>query len=148
MYLKKRKRGLSPVISQVILAAAVLTIGGGVWYFSLGYCSITADGYIDETLELMNVAIERFTVERVSNNTDASKLAVWINNYGEVELRVDVYADSFNRTASLQGVLIPAEKVKKIELDFSADPMVVGESLQIKIYSWRQNFAYMYYTVH
>ena len=142
------RKGLSPVISQVILAATVLTIGGGIWYFSLSYCSVTATSYIDETLELMSTAIERFTVERACNNTDATDLTIWINNYGEVDITVDIYADSYNRTASIFGVSIPSEKVKKIVLDFSADPMEDREDFQIKVYSRRQNVAYLYYTVH
>lgn len=148
MSLKKQRRGLSPVISQIILAATVLTIGGGVWYFALSYCTVTADSYINETLELMNTAIERFTVERATNNTAATNLTIWVNNYGEVDIKVDVYADSTNRTASTLGVPIPSEKITQIVLDFSADPMVNGEDFQIKVYSRRQNVAYHYYTVH
>ena len=148
MYLRANRKGISPVISEIILAATVLTIGSAVWYFSLGYCSITADSYIDDTLELMNTVIERFTVERVSNSTDALTLKVWINNYGEVAVILDVYAYSSNKTAQTFSVSIPPRTLKLVTLDYSGQPLEVGENIQIKVYSRRQNIAYSDYTVH
>ena len=146
MHIKQRK-GLSPVISQIILAATVLTVGGGVWYFSLGYCSITTDNYIDETIELISVSTERFTVERIYNNSDGSTLTLCVNNYGNVDITIDVYADSYDRKESIFDVHIPSEKMKRITIDFSADPMIKYENFQIKVYSRRQNVAYSSYTV-
>lgn len=148
MYLRANRKGISPVISEIILAATVLTIGSAVWYFSLGYCSITADSYIDDTLELMNTVIERFTVERVSNSTDALTLKVWINNYGEVAVILDVYAYSSNKTAQTFSVSIPPRTLKLVTLDYSGQPLEVGENIQIKVYSRRQNIVYSDYTVH
>lgn len=148
MYLRANRKGISPVISEIILAASVLTIGSAVWYFSLGYCSITADTYIDDTLELMNTVIERFTVERVSNSTDALTLKVWINNYGEVAVILDVYAYSTNKTVSTFSESIPSRTLKLVTLDYSGQPLEVGENIQIKVYSRRQNIVYSDYTVH
>lgn len=142
-----KRKGLSPVISQIILAATVLTVGGGVWYFSLGYCSITTDSYIDETIELMSVSTERFTVERVYNNSDGSTLTIWVNNYGDVDITVNVYADSYDRNESTFDIHITSEKMKQITIDFSADPMYRYENFQIKVHSRRQNIAYNSYTV-
>ena len=146
MYLRSKKKGLSPVISQIILAATVLTVGTGIWYFSMSYCSVTTDSYIDETLERMNVAIERFSIERVST-INPNNLTIWINNYGEVDITIDIYADSENKTSSIFNIGIPADKFKKIELDFSTDPLESGDNFQIKVASRRQNFAYMFFTV-
>jgi len=143
-----KRKALSPVISQVILAAAVLTVGGGAWYFSMGYCTITAESYIFETIELMNVATERFTIERVYNNTDGTTLTIFINNYGPVPITVDIYADSEQNNKQSYGNPIPSGKRKRIQLDYTSNPLILSEDIQIKVYSRRQNVAYNYYTAH
>lgn len=146
MYIKNRK-GISPVISEVMLAAAVLTIGGGIWYYSLSFCSVTADNYIDDTMELMNVAIERYTIEKLSA-TNSTNFRVWVNNYGEVDIIVDIYAITSNKTASKFNQNIPSETLRSIDLDFSTTPLETGDNIQIKVYTRRQNIVYGYYTVH
>ena len=107
------RKGLSPVISQIILAAAVLTIGGAAWYFALGHCNVTTDTYITETQERLNIATERFTVERVYNNTAGTTLTVCVNNYGDVDITVDLYAISTNGTRSAIETEIPDNGLKK-----------------------------------
>jgi len=146
VYLRKRK-GLAPVVSEIVLAAAVLTIGGGIWYFSLSYCAVTADSYIDETMELMNVAIERYTVEKISA-TNSTNLRVWINNYGEVDIIVDIYAITSNTTITAFNQDIPSHTLKSINLDFSTTPLISGDNIQIKCYTRRQNIVYSYHTVY
>ena len=143
----QHRRGISPVISEIMLTAAVLTVGGGVWYYSISYCTVTTDSYIDETIELMSVAIERYAVEQVFPDFDTNELNVWVNNYGEVDITVDVYIDSNNRTGFVGGVQIPKGEVINIPIDFSDDPFELYEVFQIKIYSRRQNVAYYSYTV-
>ena len=150
MYLKtlRCRRGLSPVVSEIILAAAVLTIGSAVWYFALGYCSVTADIYIDETLEQLNVVIERYAVERVSNSSDGTALNIWLNNYGEVAIIVDVYTYSSNKSGSTYSISIQPREMRSVNVDFSTQPLEVGEVVQIKVYSRRQNIVYSNYSVH
>jgi hypothetical protein len=150
VYLKvlNSRKGISPVISEIILAAAVLTVGSAVWYFSLGYCSITSDYYISDTLELLNTVIERYTVEKVSNNTDGTSLKIWINNYGEIPIIVDVYAYTANKSGSSFNITIPSGALKMVNIDFSTQPLELGEMVKIKVYSWRQNIVYSDYTAH
>lgn len=150
VYLKtlRYRRGLSPVVSEIILAAAVLTIGSAVWYFALGYCSVTADSYIDETLEQLNVVIERYAVERVSNSSDGTALNIWINNYGEVAIIVDVYTYSTNKSGSTYSISIQPKEMRSVNVDFSTQPLEIGEVVQIKVYSRRQNIVYSNYSVH
>ncbi len=58
-----KRKALSPVISTLILSAAVIAIGGGIWSFSIGASTMIADNYVNDTLELVNEVTERFMVE-------------------------------------------------------------------------------------
>jgi hypothetical protein len=146
--MKSTRRGISPVISQIILAAAVLTVGGAAWYFALGHCEVTTNDYIAATTEQLSVATERFTVERVYNNTDGTTLTVCVNNYGDVDITIDIYAISATETIFSYDTDILDGKLKKIDLDYSGSPLTRLEDIQIKVYSRRQNIAYFYHTVH
>ena len=88
------RKGISPVISTIMIAAAVVTIGGAVWFYAHGASSVTAKDYIDYTFELVNDVAERYTIEYISNNTDCTILHIWIYNYGNVNVTADVYVST------------------------------------------------------
>jgi hypothetical protein len=48
MQISSKQRAISPVVAQIVLAAAVLTIGEFVWHFAFSYSSTTSDDYIEE----------------------------------------------------------------------------------------------------
>ena len=54
------RKALSPVISSLILSAAVIVIGGAVWSYSVGAATSIADGYVNDTLNLSDEVTERF----------------------------------------------------------------------------------------
>lgn len=93
MYLvsKSRKRGTSPVIASVLLSAVVLSVGVSVWFYCQSASTAIANDYVEGVIGLIGEISERFTVERVGY--DGASLRVWIYNYGEVGVVVDVYAD-------------------------------------------------------
>jgi flagellin-like protein len=142
-----KRRGVSPVISSIILTAMVLGIGGAIWSYAQGASSVVADDYVDGVMELLETASERFTVEFVSNNSDCSILKIWIFNYGDINVSVDVYAnigensystDLENPVVLESGVLVCANVTVA---------MVSGNEVGIKVHSRRQNNAYYVYTV-
>jgi len=140
-----QRKALSPVIATVILAGVVLTIGGAIWSYSLGAASVTADNYVNDTLDMLYEMQERFDVEHAAYNFDNDTLRLWIYNYGEVDIMVDIYTtingDDGNSSFNQQ---ISSGECKKI-LIFFKDPITPQETIAIKIYSRRQNVAYYTY---
>lgn len=150
-----QRRALSPVIATVILAGVVLAIGGAVWSYSLGATTAIADEYVSDTMSLVNEIIERFDVEHIHYNITNDILRVWIYNYGEVDITVDVYftVKSTIENSTLEeypdGVKILSEQVTMVTYDYSflTNPLVSGDAVAVKVYSRRQNVAYKSYVV-
>ncbi len=142
----KSRRAISPVIATIILSAVVITIGGAVWSYAQGAATEIANDYVNGTLELLNEVTERFTVEHVSNNTDGTVLYVWVYNYGDVDVVVDIYANSNSSLKSTLGTPISSGSLVMIEVNFTGSPLQSGDEVEIKVYSRRQNSAY--YTYH
>jgi len=142
------RRGISPVIATIILSAVVLTIGGAVWSYAQGASTMIATSYVNDTLTIMKEVTERFTVEHVSNNTARTSLYVWVYNYGDVYITVDVYA---NVTSS--GTLYSTDTNNPLEIEaggFAKATITIsavgGDEVAVKVHSRRQNNAYyMYY---
>jgi FlaG/FlaF family flagellin (archaellin) len=153
----RKSHGVSPVIATIILSAAVITIGAAVWNYSQGASTVIANNYVNDTLDLLNEVTERFTVEHVSNNSDGTFLYVWVYNYGDVDVVVDVYAnathynsthDWYNYTCeSNLNNLVVSKGLVKIEISYESAHLWVGDSVAIKVHSWRQNNAYHKYYV-
>jgi len=144
----RNKRGITPVVATIILSAVVIAVGGAVWSYSQGAATVIANDYINGTMTLLNEVIERFTVEHVSNSSDGETLKVWIYNYGEVDIVVDVYANvtggAFNSTMEKE---VASKALVEVEVSFQADPLQREEEVAIKVHSRRQNNAYYTYYV-
>jgi len=144
----RRNRGLSPVISTIILSAVVISIGGAVWSYAQGAATVNANQYVDTTMELMNEITERFSIEHVSNNSDGNTLYVWVYNHGDVDIIVDLYANSTGVYLHTFETTVVSEDLVKVSIDFQSDPLVAGDEVAIKAHSRRQNNAYYTYYVH
>jgi flagellin-like protein len=144
----RRNRGLSPVIATIILSAVVISIGGAVWSYAQGAATVNANQYVDTTMELMNEIIERFSIEHVSNNSDGNTLYVWVYNHGDVDIIVDLYANSTGVYLHTFETTVVSEDLVKVSIDFQSDPLVAGDEVAIKVHSRRQNNAYYTYYVH
>ena len=143
----KRRRGLSPVISTIILTAVVITIGGLVWSYAQGASTVVAMQYVDDTLDLLYEITERFSIEHVSNNSDGTELNVWISNYGDVDIILDVYADTSSSSSTNSSVEVLAGDIVYVEISFSGNPLSKGDSVAIQAYSRRQNSEYSMHVV-
>ena len=157
LVITRKRRGVSPVIATIILSAVVLAVGGAVWSYAQGASTVIANDYVNGTLELLNEVIERFEVEHMSNNSDGSTLQIWVYNYGDVDVVVDLYANAthyVNATHSTYTVSnnltnpITSGGLSLIEIDFSSDHLDVGDEVAVKVHSRRQNNAYGKYYVH
>ncbi len=148
---KNTSKGLSPVIATIILSAVVISVGGAIWSFAQGASTVIANNYVNDTLTLMNEVIERFAVEHVSNSSDGEFLHVWVYNYGDVDIIVDVYANAtdgatYTFSSSLDNTISSGE-VEKTIVSYEGAPLACGDSIVIKVHSRRQNNAYYKYNV-
>lgn len=142
--LRLSRKGITPVISSIILAAAVISIGGAVWAYSQGASAATSKEYIDGVFGLMNQTIERFTVEHVGYNITTKILNVWVYNFGSIDVVVDAYANSSSHFISNSGNKIPSHQVSNVSLSLDIPS---GSVVSIKVVSRRGNFAYNTFTV-
>lgn len=143
----RRSRGVSPVIATIILSAVVITIGGAVWNYSQGAATVIANDYVNGTLSLLDEVIERFTIEHVSNNSDRDILYVWIYNYGDVDVVIDLYANSTSSFNSTLDTFIASGELVQIEVSFEKNLLTSGDEVAIKAHSRRQNNVYYTYYV-
>jgi len=145
-----KRKALSPVISTLILSAAVITIGGSIWSYSISASTLIAEGYVNDTLELVNEVTERFMVEHVRYDNDADTLFITVYNYGNQKIIVDVYAGITNSTGSFMesclGEVIQKGESKEISVFIINHSWIhSGDKASIKIHSRRQNNAYKIY---
>ena len=142
------RRGVTPVVATIVLSAVVIAIGGIVWSYAQGASSVMAKEYVDGTMTLLKEVTERFAVEHVSNSSNGQTLRVWIFNYGDVDIVVDVYANvtggAYNYTLETAAA---SNEIVEVDVSFQATPLQSGQEVAIKVYSRRQNNAYDKYTV-
>ena len=137
---------MTPVIATMILSAVVIAVGRAIWSYAQGAATVIADDYIDETFDLLEEVIERFTIEHVSNNSDGSTLKVWIFNYGDVDIVVDVYVNTTTYYTFTLESEIESEEIVRVDVDLSISPLTRMQEVSIKAHSRRQNNDfYTYY---
>ena len=135
------RRAVSSVISAVILSAVTLAVGGGIWAFSQGAMTITAEDYAENVINMTDTISERFIIEQVGYVIN--DLHVWVFNYGDVdiEFKVEVGVDTWPE--DWRG--LASKDMVSVTLDgFSPDS---GVELNIRMYSRRGNDAYYRFIV-
>jgi len=138
-----RSQALSPVISAVIISAVVLAVGGAVWAFSQGAMTITAEDYAENMMNVTDTICERFIIEHVADN--GSHIFVWIYNYGEVDIVIDVYIDIDGGSSnSFLNVGVDSQGLVEVEIALS---FTSWDEVAVKVVSRRGNNAYYRYIV-
>ena len=149
----RRWRALSIVIATIILSAVVIAIGGAIWSYASGASTVIANDYVNGTFNLMNELVERFVVEHATNTSDGSNMSIWIYNYGDVDIIVDVYANATHVNSSTYSFCsnltnpISSGSLVEIEIHFSPGALEPGDTVAVKVHSRRQNNAYYKYYV-
>ena len=138
-------RGIAPVISTLILSVVVITVGGAVWAYSQGASVSISQDYVEGVFTLMNEATERFMIEQVFYNSAGNILSIWVYNFGNIDILVDVYANTSDQLfgSNLDNALNPKE-VMKIDLSLVIPE---GTEVSIKVVSRRGNNAFYTYFV-
>jgi hypothetical protein len=145
--LRGKRKAISPVVSTIILSAAVIVVGGSIWNYAHGASSVIASNYVNDTMDLVAEVSERFIVENVSNNSDSTLLTICIYNYGQFKIKTDLYVsvDGNLYTSDFSNPIIiePGSRAKPT-IAISAEK---GDSIGIQVHSRRQNDAYFTYEV-
>ena len=145
--LKKRK-GISQVVSALILSAAVLTIGVGVWVYSQGAMTMSSEYYAESVIKLSETISERFIIEHVAYIDPGLK--VWVYNYGNVDIEVKIEVKN-----DVESVTYPASSEEWIpmnaggfaEMNLPSYTATSGDNLVITAYTRRENSVYYRYIV-
>ena len=141
----RHRRGISPVIATVILAAAVIVIGGITWSYALSATTIMANDYVNGTLSTLYDISERFTIEHLYYNDTAKNLVVYLYNYGEVPITVDTYVTpSSGVRVSALNAYVPSKHLAKVIIPIDVSS---GTNLSIKCHTRRSNDVYDQYYV-
>jgi len=135
--MSSRRRGISPVISAIIISAVVLSVGGAVWAFSQGAMTITAEDYAESVINMTDTICERFIIEHVNNS--ATKISVWIYNYGDVDIEVKIT----NPENANDWEKVVSGELKKITIIYT----ISGTEVGINVKSRRDNDVYYRYVV-
>ena len=139
------RRGLTPVVSSIIMCAVVIVIGASVWGVASSASSIMQTDYFEEVMESVEKINERFCVENIGfDNTSQPTLKIWVFNYGKNDIIVEwirvsgggnVSSYEFN-TMITTGEMIRFDVVES-EVKFARDL-----SIYVEVKSTRGNKAY------
>lgn len=143
-----KKRALTPVIATMILSAVVIAVGGAIWAYAQGASTVIANSYIDETFDLLDEVIERFMIEHVTNSSDGKNLTVWVYNFGDVDIVVDLYVNTTTYFTFTLESEVSTGDIESIVVDLTSSPLTSGQEVSIKAHSRRQNNEYYNYIAH
>ena len=141
----KKKKAISPVISALILTATVLSIGGGIWFYSQGAMTITSEDYAESVINMTETISERFIIEHVAYIE--GNLTVWIFNYGSVDIDIKIQVEKEGFIVIPYGSLTPIMAGGFEELTLPGYPATSGETLVITVCTRRENSVYYRYLV-
>ncbi len=136
----KNRKALSPVVSALILSAAVLTVGGAVWAYSQGAMIISSEHYAESVINMSETISERFIIEHVSYDPDMDILSIWVFNYGDIKIDVNVtYPENL-----IGWTEVSSKHLEEISFYFDSG---VETEVGIKVESRRENDVYYRFVV-
>jgi len=152
----KKKKAISPVISALILTATVLSIGGGIWFYSQGAMTITSEDYAESVINMTDTISERFIIEHVyykyvyydEEVGYVPELHVFVYNYGSVDIEVKVEVKDIDYPVDEKvWIKIPSKEMMPFPIIDLGTPPGSDDELNIKVYTRRENSVYYRYLV-
>ncbi len=102
--------------------------------------TIAAEDYAESVIDLTETISERFIVEQVFYDPDPDILSIWIFNYGEIDIEVNVtYPENTNGWKT-----ISSKELEEIVIGLVVSS---GTELGIKVESRRDNDEYYRFIV-
>ena len=143
-----RRRGMSSVLTTVLMCAVVISIGVSVWGFAGSAATLMRTDYFDEVMDSVYKIKERFRIENIAVNISAApSIQVWVLNYGDYEVNItrikvsgggneSYYYPPDNRT-----MLSPGE-FRSFNVPQDAVEFRKGINIAVRVESLRENRAY------
>ncbi len=147
--LRADRKALSPVVASIILCAAVLMIGLSAWSYTYSVSAFLQTSYYEDVKKQIDAVSERFGVEHIAYDNSSNILYVWVYNYGEVNIEVDVYVmgEAQGKNFSETATPIPHEETLEIIVPLQSENLAAGDELVVEVVSRRGNFVYKTYAV-
>jgi len=156
--LRKCKRAVSAVISNVILVGAVIAVGFSVLAWSVSQASNYNNRYSQAISADINQTKERLTFEYIFYNSSNGELAVYLMNYGTIggiELSsVYLFNSTWTKTVSVSltlfnGASPPTQSIdvgQERSFSISSASLVPGNNYSLKIITQRgSSFVQSFY---
>ena len=141
----RSRRGLTPVVSSIIMCAVVLVIGASVWGVSSSASSIMQTDYFEEVMESVEKIKGRFCVENIGlDNTSQPTLKIWVVNYGEIDITVDWIRVQGGGNVSSHDFNTPISAGEMVRFNVTQSEVIFssGLSITVEVKSTRGNKAY------
>ena len=137
------RKGLSTVLSSLIICSVVIAIGASVWSVTQSVASITGSSYYESVIESVGKIKERFCIENIILGS-ADTLEVWVFNYGSINVTIQQILVKGNENVSSNMINLPiaSGNIARINLTLSNDTLRSGLSISIEVVSSRGNGAY------
>ena len=145
--LRLNKKGISPVISSVVLTATVIVIGTSLLYFTHSVGLVLRRNYFEEVYSEIMKLKERFIVEHVNYNVTTGELHVWIYNYGNVTVNINVYVYKNGSLIGSDENLTQVSTNSLVEITIPLQSVESSDTLLIEVVSRRNNIVYEKYIV-
>ena len=137
--LRLNKKGISPVISSVVLTATVIVIGTSLLYFTHSVGLVLRRNYFEEVYSEIMKLKERFIVEHVNYNITTGELHVWIYNYGNVTVNINVYVYKNGSLIGSDENLTQVSTNSLVEITIPLQSVKSSDTLLIEVMSRRNN---------
>ena len=145
--LRLNKKGISPVISSVVLTATVIVIGTSLLYFTHSVGLVLRRNYFEEVYSEIMKLKERFIVEHVNYNVTTGELHVWIYNYGNITVNINVYVYKNGSLIGSDENLTQVSTNSLVEITIPLQSVESSDTLLIEVMSRRNNIVYEKYIV-
>ena len=143
-----RRRGMTSVLTMILMCAVVISIGVSVWGFASSAATIMRSDYFDEVMESVYTIKERFRIENIGVNISvAGSIEVWVLNYGETEVNITTIKvsgggnESYYYPSDNEMELSPGE-FRRFNVPQDKVKFWKGINITVMVESSRENKAY------
>lgn len=143
-----RRRGMSSVLTTIMMVAVVISIGMSIWGFAGSAATVMRTDYFDAVMKSVYKIKERFRIENIAVNiTAAPSIQVWVLNYGEYEVNITLIKvsgggnESYYYPSDNVTVLNPGE-FRRFNVPQDTVEFRKGLNIAVRVESSRENRAY------
>ena len=137
----KRRKGVSPVVSSVLLTAIVVALGTSIFLWAVLLLDSYSQGISSSNLMSEEKLKEDFIVEHAVLN-DTNRVILYVRNVGDIDMKVSsiwVYNSSGILGKVSVNQVVHLEQLVVIDVRIENVSWVVGEVYHIKVVSERGN---------